>query len=338
MAHQQRGRGRGRSIREVSVTGPNEGPTGEVAAKKDSSLANVLDVLNNRGAGASRPARSEAWDAKEKAAASFGRGTRASRSSTGGPADRRHSTSKPRRGSTQGGGGNAPIIPAKVTDADITGQHELDRAWTWWFDDRPKRKVPANWSYEDAIKPLGFPRTLEAFWRYANALIPPSELDATSRPNYHFFQHGIKPMWEDEANKDGGKWVINCSKDRSLSDKWWNLILLGLVGELLDASHEITGAVFSRRPRGDRIEVWLRGKDSNMALGVGKRILQLLNHAGPNNGSRSQMGSFEFSLHSDAQALGQSWKGKAHLGMKHVEDIMNDSKFPSIPTETPQDS
>lgn len=66
MSHQQRGRGRGQPTRKVSVTGPNEGPTGEVAAKKDSSLANVLDVLNNRGAGASRPARSEAWDAKEK--------------------------------------------------------------------------------------------------------------------------------------------------------------------------------------------------------------------------------------------------------------------------------
>ena len=26
--------------------------------------------------------------------------------------------------------------------------------------------------------------------------------------NYHLFKHGIKPMWEHEANRRGGKWII----------------------------------------------------------------------------------------------------------------------------------
>ena len=29
--------------------------------------------------------------------------------------------------------------------------------------------------------------------------------------NFHLFKDGIKPMWEDEQNKNGGKWVFQKS-------------------------------------------------------------------------------------------------------------------------------
>ena len=37
------------------------------------------------------------------------------------------------------------------------------------------------------------------------------------------FQEGIKPMWEDERNKKGGRWLINLDKKQRASclDNFW---------------------------------------------------------------------------------------------------------------------
>lgn len=33
-----------------------------------------------------------------------------------------------------------------------------------------------------------------------------------------FFQQGIKPMWEDSRNKQGGRWLINVNKSQRMTD------------------------------------------------------------------------------------------------------------------------
>lgn len=44
--------------------------------------------------------------------------------------------------------------------------------------------------------------------------------------DYMLFKHGIQPMWEDEANKRGGRWIANVdSKQNSpLNDLWLNVV------------------------------------------------------------------------------------------------------------------
>ena len=39
----------------------------------------------------------------------------------------------------------------------------------------------------------------------------------------HLLQEGIKPMWEDERNKKGGRWLINLDKKQRASclDNFW---------------------------------------------------------------------------------------------------------------------
>ena len=32
--------------------------------------------------------------------------------------------------------------------------------------------------------------------------------ELSSHSDFHLFKVGIKPMWEDEANKCGGKWIV----------------------------------------------------------------------------------------------------------------------------------
>lgn len=31
-------------------------------------------------------------------------------------------------------------------------------------------------------------------------------------------QDGVQPMWEDERNKDGGRWLINLNKNQRMTD------------------------------------------------------------------------------------------------------------------------
>ena len=41
-------------------------------------------------------------------------------------------------------------------------------------------------------------------------MVKPGEL--ASHSDFHLFKMGIKPMWEDEANKFGGKWIVRLRK------------------------------------------------------------------------------------------------------------------------------
>lgn len=40
--------------------------------------------------------------------------------------------------------------------------------------------------------------------------------------DYSLFKKGIMPMWEDQANKRGGRWLISLErKQRSELDRYW---------------------------------------------------------------------------------------------------------------------
>ena len=52
-------------------------------------------------------------------------------------------------------------------------------------------------------------------------------------------------MWEDDANANGGKWVINLKSDKNQLNAFWENLVLGMIGETIDVGDEITGAVVS---------------------------------------------------------------------------------------------
>lgn len=130
--------------------------------------------------------------------------------------------------------------------------------------------------YEAGLTVVGEFSTVEEFCRYFNWLKPPSNLERNS--NYHLFKSGIKPMWEDEANANGGKWVLTMKNNPALLDRCWNWLAMALVGEELeDGLDLICGAVVSLRSKVDRIQVWTRGKDDVEKLnGIGKKLVKLL--------------------------------------------------------------
>lgn len=129
--------------------------------------------------------------------------------------------------------------------------------------------------YEAGLTTVGEFDTVEEFCRYFNWLKPPSKLERNS--NYHLFKSGIKPMWEDEANANGGKWVLTMKANPALLDRCWNWLAMALVGEELEDGDEICGAVVSLRSKVDRIQVWTRSKDDVEKLNsIGKKLVKLL--------------------------------------------------------------
>ena len=49
----------------------------------------------------------------------------------------------------------------------------------------------------------------------------PAEL--SGHCDFHLFKEGIKPLWEDDANKNGGKWMIRLRK--GLASRLWEYLV-----------------------------------------------------------------------------------------------------------------
>jgi len=136
-------------------------------------------------------------------------------------------------------------------------------------------QVAETEDYEAGLTVIGDFDTVESFCRYFNWLKPPSKLERNS--NYHLFKTGIKPMWEDEANANGGKWVLTMKSNPDLLDRCWKYLVMALVGEELDEGDEICGAVVSLRSKVDRIQLWIRSKDDvERVNSIGRKLMKLL--------------------------------------------------------------
>ncbi|KAI0788586.1 eukaryotic translation initiation factor 4E class I [Abortiporus biennis] len=175
-------------------------------------------------------------------------------------------------------------------------KHPLLSPWTLWFDSPsakgrnlpptpmssfPQTPLPqtpgglaaAAMGWMEDIKRIISFDSVEEFAGLYNNIVPPSQLPP--KANYYLFKEGIIPAWEDEANKDGGKWSIQLPKDknREVIDKMWLYLLIDTIGGELDTIEDpnspkpdtpsapdplITGVIVSTRPQFYRLSIWTR--------------------------------------------------------------------------------
>jgi len=173
-------------------------------------------------------------------------------------------------------------------------KHPLFSPWTLWFDSpatkgrnfpqtpssafppTPSMSVPptpggqATGGWMEDIKRVIVIDSVEEFWGLYNNIVPPSQLP--QKANYYLFKEGIIPAWEDDANKNGGKWSIQLPKDKNRNnvDKMWLNTMLAAIGETFD-SHSadeqpslITGVIVSTRPQFYRLSIWTRLAPANV--------------------------------------------------------------------------
>ena len=132
-----------------------------------------------------------------------------------------------------------------------TSEHPIRYTWIVWY--RPPTSKYQD--YEKSTIPLAHFASVESFWTVYTHLKRPSSLPSVS--DYHLFKKGIRPVWEDEENKRGGKWIVRLKK--GVADRYWEDLLLAIVGDqFAEAGEEVCGAVLSVRSGEDVLSVWTR--------------------------------------------------------------------------------
>jgi len=111
--------------------------------------------------------------------------------------------------------------------------------------------------------------TVEDFWRMYNHTYSISEV--ISNTDFLIFKKGIRPEWEDPANKQGGKWVVTLPIEDDMEeevDSAWLQLLLHVIGGLFEKSQRdmINGMIFSIRDRHLRISLWCNNSTDKETL------------------------------------------------------------------------
>jgi len=145
--------------------------------------------------------------------------------------------------------------------------------------------------------------TVEEFWALYNFIQPASSL--TQGSDYYLFKEGIRPMWEDPKNINGGRWHVK-GFEHERSDKFvknpsnksgtevdiaekeqqqkskqhtkekldnhWLELMMAVVGEqFAELGPYICGVVVNIRNKGDKIAIWTRDaalENENMQIGL----------------------------------------------------------------------
>ncbi|XP_054267809.1 eukaryotic translation initiation factor 4E type 2-like [Macrosteles quadrilineatus] len=150
--------------------------------------------------------------------------------------------------------------------------HKLQYQYWLWFSKRNPGK--AYQPYDQNLKLIGQFGSVEQFWALYCHLMRPSEF--SSHCDFHLFKTGIKPMWEDKANKNGGKWIVRLRK--GLASRCWENLILAMLGEQFMVGEEICGAVVSIRYQEDSISVWNKtATDQATRNRIGETLKRVLN-------------------------------------------------------------
>ena len=138
-------------------------------------------------------------------------------------------------------------------------QHPLHQPWCLWYD---SKKTAKESDWEHSLVQVSTLNTVEDFWIVQHHTKKPSHLDIGS--NYHLFRTGVKPMWEDPANVQGGKWVATIASKDELArlDTLWEELLMSAIGEYLDSGDEVVGVVLGKRRAQVKLAVWTKSKEN----------------------------------------------------------------------------
>ena len=116
---------------------------------------------------------------------------------------------------------------------NFTVKHPLMNVWTLWFTKTPSATGPKE-SWADLLKEVITFDSVEEFWGYVlssfiscldcvnssifNNISKVSEIPLKS--DYALFKKGVRPEWEDGANREGGKWSYQFKKNAGIDELW----------------------------------------------------------------------------------------------------------------------
>ncbi|KAK2623656.1 hypothetical protein QTJ16_006837 [Diplocarpon rosae] len=195
--------------------------------------------------------------------------------------------------------------------------HSLRHSWALWFRP-PISKSNGFVEYEKTLHPIARFDTMEEFFTVYGHLKRPSTLPLVS--DYHIFKKGIRPVWEDDENKKGGKWIVRLKK--GVADRYWEDLLFALIGDqFAEASEEVCGAVLSVRNGEDILSIWARN-DGGRVLKIRETMRRAL---GFPPDTKIEWKSHDSSIQ-QRTAIDDARKEKSQHGTHHTTPARNGAK------------
>ena len=128
--------------------------------------------------------------------------------------------------------------------------------------------------YESQVKKIAEFDTIEEFWGIFQHLRKPD----SCRPGieYFMFKEPIKPMWEDENNKNGGRFSIKLKQ--GYTTIIWEEMIFALIGGILpkEMKDEINGIVVTSRKEFNTLQIWFKTYEPNIIKDLEECIRDLL--------------------------------------------------------------
>ena len=173
------------------------------------------------------------------------------------------------------------IPPAKIVYRELdTDKTKISNKYSFWYrivDDlyQVQSKHPIDKSeYKDQVKKIAEFDSIEDFWAIFQHLRKPD----SCKPGIEFqmLKEPIKPIWEDENNKNGG--MISIKLRKGFTTIIWEEIIFALIGDLLpkEIKDEINGIVVTSRIEYNTLQIWIKNYDIKTNKNIESCIRDLL--------------------------------------------------------------
>jgi len=192
----------------------------------------------------------------------------------------------------------------------------LNKQWEFFLDNGSWAENPDE--YLTVMKRLCTVSSIQNFWTYVNwmkqTMMKVCTPEATDKFSLRMFRSGVRPIWEDQNNRYGGKWIIPFRDENMDShDMWvrWQEVLMCLVGGTFCRDNAICGCVLAAKANGRKeIQIWVDSCPAD--LESEKRFLMRL------------------------CSVDDLWFRKHEINLARVDTRSRANSINSIPEENPQ--
>lgn len=154
----------------------------------------------------------------------------------------------------------------------MSDNNPLEHPYTFWISKR--KSVLKGKNYNDCMKDIGTVYTVQEFWKLYSFMKRPSKIDDSC--DLMLFKRGIRPLWEEAANKDGGRWTLRVRRHNT--DRYWENAIMAMIGEQFLVGDEICGIVLSLRNPWDQLSIWHRNSvDKFVVKKISESLKRILN-------------------------------------------------------------
>ena len=164
---------------------------------------------------------------------------------------------------------------------DTVSKTKLWTKFAFWFriseemlrNQLPKQTLDSN-EYENQVKKIAEFETIEDFWAIFQHLRKPDS--CKQGIEFQLFKVPIKPMWEDEGNKNGGRLTLKLRKNYTTII--WEEMILAFIGGIFSdkMKEEINGIVFVSKKEFNTLQIWFKTYDKKLNAELDQCIRDLI--------------------------------------------------------------